>query len=121
MTVDLYNPNASATQSFDHQYKAIGRRKAFQESLSGMEDSASNLPKQKAPAWPMLAGPVEKDEDELAFEALGAQIAVAAENYKTCVPAAEDVARYGEPADDFEIAWCKQFANTDSHVDDGSH
>jgi hypothetical protein len=111
---ELYDATKSATQSFDHQQRAVRRREDLHESLSASKDDsvAKSDRLQKTDAWPMLTGPIKKDEDELAFEALGAQITVAAEDYKTYVPAVEKLARYGEPEDDFEIAWCERFAST---------
>ena len=118
---ELYDATKSATQNFVYQQRAVRRREDLHESLSAGKDDVTEPHKlQKTYVWPMLAGPIKKDEDELAFEALGAQITVAVDDYKTYVPAVEEMVRYGEPEDDFEVAWSERFASTLGHMDDGS-
>lgn len=110
---ELYDATKSANQSCDYQQRAVRRREDLHESLSASkDDTVKPHDLQKTDAWPMLAGPIKKDEDELAFEALGAQIIVTMEDYKTYVPAVEEMVRYGEPEDDFEVSWCELFAGT---------
>jgi len=117
--LELYDATKSATQSFSYQQRAVRRREDLHKSISDKDEATEPHRLQKINAWPVLTGLIKKDEDELAFEALGAQIMATAEEHKTYVLATKDFVRYGEPEDDFEIAWCERFASTVCHVDNG--
>jgi hypothetical protein len=110
---ELYDATKSATQSYDYHCRAVQRRNELHKSNFTKRDEAAEPPRlRKANMWPMVAGSAEEDEDRLAFEALRAKIALTVKDYKSYNPVVEDVVKYWEPKDDFEITWCKQFADT---------